>query len=518
MGELQSLVGVCDCFGWVPTIRGSLSLDLINDANEILGDVDKYSVEIKNYKKLRSEHYLAATSLLTVNDSKVGEDILRSFRYIFVGTINEAERCNRYLDKYNLTTDKSLANYLSKQGMLLGHLIILVENPERLTSDEVGLIKHFQKITEKARKYHSYFNVDAASMKQLAEDRHSIIEVWKEIESLAEKIEKSEENVYPVYCFDTVLTRDGILLLKDVTEDRYKQTYAEPGSPDDYTCNVPVHRLFKVAMNYIKYLFHSNYHHNQEHDTFLPASNLHPAKAGSQLDLTRIFRHQLEAFLAPVVKLKRHGFKDYTIDANGILLYTKAFVNVFKHNKLVADVEIRKAEDFLDIQEKEVNYMMQSKKSLVTAVLSQRNFVFILTGILAFIVAVLKIVTTFFCFEKIDIFDWAEEDGYKLTLYLIFLVALVFSGFCIYMIPSSLILKNRFRPKKIKKKWFFRNSNLEKGKLALAYSLYIDYSGMKLNVNISVWQCLKNMLYAAILLILGFLYYCMLFDADWLNI
>ena len=54
MGELQSLVGICDCFGWVPTIRGSLSLDLINDANEILGDVDKYSVEVKNYKDLRS--------------------------------------------------------------------------------------------------------------------------------------------------------------------------------------------------------------------------------------------------------------------------------------------------------------------------------------------------------------------------------------------------------------------------------------------------------------------------------
>lgn len=518
MGELQSLVGVCDCFGWVPTIRGSLSLDLINDANEILGDVDKYSVEIKNYKKLRSEHYLAATSLLTVNDSKVGEDILRSFRYIFVGTINEAERCNRYLKKYNLTTDKSLANYLSRQGMLLGHLIILVENPERLTSEEVELIKHFQEITEKARKYHSHFNVDAASMKQLAEDRYSIIEVWKEIESLAEKIEKSEENVYPVYCFDTVLTRDGILLLKDVTEDGYKQTYAEPGSPDDYTCNVPVHRLFKVAMNYIKYLFHSNYHHNQEHDTFLPASNLHPAKAGSQLDLTRIFRHQLEAFLAPVVKLKRHGFKDYTIDANGILLYTKAFVNVFKHNKLVADVEIRKAEDFLDIQEKEVNYMMQFKKSLVTMALSQRNVVFILTGILAFIVAVLKIFTTFVHVDKIDLGSLTEGDVYKLKLYPIIFMVLAFSGFCIYMIPNALILKNRFRPKKIKKKWFFRNSNLAKRRLSWIYSLYMKCMELRMKMGMCVWQCLEIMFYAIILLILGFIYYCMLFDADWLNI
>lgn len=219
-----------------------------------------------------------------------------------------------------------------------------------------------------------------------------------------------------------------------------------------------------------------------------------------------------------MVKLKRHGFKDYTIDANGILLYTKAFVNVFKHNKLIADVEIRKAEDFLDIQEKEVNYMMQSKKSLVTAVLSQRNVVFILTGILAFIVAVLKILTTFVHVEKIDLGNLADGDVYKLEQYLIFLMLLAFLGFCIYMIPSSLILKNRFRPKKIKKRWFFRNSNLEKGKLALAYSLYIKYNGMKLNVGISVWQCLANMLYAVILLILGFIYYCMLFDADWLNI
>lgn len=502
MNELQSLMGIYDCFAWIPTIRGSLSLDLITDADEILGDVDKYSVEIKNYKGLHSEHYVAATSLLTVNDSKSGEDYLRSFRYVFVGTINEEERRNGYLAEHNLTGNEEIVSYLSDKGMLLGHLIIIVENLNGLTSDEAELLKEFRELSGIMKEYRTHFYVEASSMEKLAEERNAAIRCWNHIESIVSRIKKNEkkENKYPVYCFDTLLTRDGILLLKDVTQNTPdKQTYASAGSPNDYTRNVPLHRLFKVAMNYMKYLFHSNYHHNQEHDTYLPASNLHPVKNGDSFDLIRVFRHQMEAFLAPVVKLKRRGFKDYTLDANGILLYTKAFVNVFKHNNLIAEAEIKRAEDFLAIQEKEVDYMQQNKKSLINVALSQRNFLFIISGILAFIVAVLKIITMFIDFKKVNLSDCANWDMHIIGLDVVILIIITLVGFCLYWVPSSLVLKNRFKPKKMKRKWFFKDSDIEKKKLSLWYAWYIKYSGMKLSISISVWQCLKIVVSVALL-------------------
>ena len=80
MAKLEKLISLYDCIAWVPSIRGALSLDLVDNANSILGDVDKYSVKFKRTNGLHSEHYIIASSLLTVNDSKVGRHIVRSFR------------------------------------------------------------------------------------------------------------------------------------------------------------------------------------------------------------------------------------------------------------------------------------------------------------------------------------------------------------------------------------------------------------------------------------------------------
>ena len=71
----KSLIKLNDCIAWIPTIRGCLSLDLIDDAKGILGDVDKYSIRFKRIDRFRSEHYIIASSLHTVNDSKVGKII-----------------------------------------------------------------------------------------------------------------------------------------------------------------------------------------------------------------------------------------------------------------------------------------------------------------------------------------------------------------------------------------------------------------------------------------------------------
>lgn len=58
MADLKPLIEKYDCFAWVPTIRGALSLDLIDNSRNLLGDVDKYSVAIRHHKGLTTEQTL----------------------------------------------------------------------------------------------------------------------------------------------------------------------------------------------------------------------------------------------------------------------------------------------------------------------------------------------------------------------------------------------------------------------------------------------------------------------------
>jgi hypothetical protein len=87
------LINSFDAVGWIPTIRGSLSLSLFDNSKSIFGDVDKFSVEFKNYyPNFVSSRYLVATSLLATDDYKVGEEYCRTFRYVFRGTINDVQK------------------------------------------------------------------------------------------------------------------------------------------------------------------------------------------------------------------------------------------------------------------------------------------------------------------------------------------------------------------------------------------------------------------------------------------
>ncbi len=311
MAKLERLISLYDCIAWIPSIRGALSLDLVDNANSILGDVDKFSIKFKRTNGLHSEHYIIASSLLTVNDSKVGKHINRSFRYIFIGSINNKAAENDFLSQNHLADDDELKKYIDREGLLLGWLTIIPEVSQLLTDTEITFLRKLIDLSRINDKFRDEFAIQAASMEQLENTRSEMLQGWTQLKEIITTIENDDSNKRPTFCFDIALTRDGILLLKDVTSREYRDYYAAPNTADDYTQNVPIHRLFKVAMNYVKYLFHSNYHHNQEHDTYLPASNLYPAKASHPLDLYRVFRHQLDAFLVPVIKLKRGRFSDY---------------------------------------------------------------------------------------------------------------------------------------------------------------------------------------------------------------
>ena len=518
--DLINIINLYDCIGWIPTIRGCLSLDLIDDAESILGDVDKYSVRFKKIYGLSAAHYLIASSLFTVNDTKAGPDFARTFRYIFTGSINDAQITKKFLEQSQLKDDDALKKYSEDEGLLIGHLTIVVEETTLLSDLEVTFLNKLRELAENKKEFLQNFNVDADSMEDaiatniLEGFRSDMLQRWMDLKNLSLKIETDEKNKRPTFSFDIVLTRDGILLLKDVSSVDNRNSYAAPNSSDDYTQNIPIHRLFKSAMNFVKYLFHSNYHHKEEHDTYLPCSNLHPAKTSSSLNLEKVFRHQLDAFLVPVIKMKRSNFASFTIEPKGIILYAKAFIRVFESHRLVRRSVTKKAKDFCDILEKEVEQMTSRNNTKVNAILTQANWFVTASGLLAFVFTCLKLITLFIEIPQIrellgNYTNMNPSESY-FNFGLIAFFAMI--GYILLSISRSRILNKQFKPKKKKKNWFFRNSDINNARFSCGYRLYISYNTNKLMLgnrlfqaamSIALFGCLVVFFFAFLFAVLG---------------
>lgn len=486
MANLLSLLSHYDSFAWVPTIKGALSLNLIGAGNHILGDVDKYAVIFKDFKQDHSEHYVAASSLMTVNDTKCGKKYCRTFRYMLKGTINVGEYLNKHFETIELTDD--VWHYLRNEGVFVGRLAIVTELKLEPTLIELDYLDKLQELSHRKAKFVYSRDVLADSMESLSGQRHDMVKVWETLARRMDDVVNDEKNKRPTYEFDLLLTRDGILLIRDVTKEEWRNTYAAPNTADNYKRNIPIHRVFKMVANYVKYLFHSNYHHNGNHDTYLPASNLNGIIADNH-GFSRVFRHQMNAFIGPVSRLKRNGFNDFPIEPNGILLYAKAFVNVCHNNGLIDNEDYRKNIDFIDIQSKEIDIMTSLKRNVITTAVSQANLVFVISGVLAFMVAVIKIITTFFTFYKqpfsatfLSLWnnDISEVELSVFLHHLIGIVLLAFLGLTLYFIHNRWMASKRFKLQSEGKCWLMVNSSLTKGKLSCPYRFYIWIQDVKL--------------------------------------
>ncbi|MBR1506129.1 MAG: hypothetical protein IJ614_08485 [Prevotella sp.] len=463
-------------------------MEMIDNNTDLLGDVDKFVVRIKQHKGLSSEHYLFASSLLTVNDSKTANYYTRTFRYVFTGTINQSDAIQRFLDENGLKNNQEVKSYIKTEGLLLGHLTIIVETSQQLSDIEVTLLNGLKELSEQKKEYLHASVVEAASMERLASLRTEMVNLWHYSLSTTKRLEKVEENQRPFYSFDVLLTRDGILLLKDQTPQVYRNHYAAPGSADDYTQNVPIHRVFKLAMNYVKYLFHFNYHHNQEHDTYLPASNLHPITAVNPIDISPAFRHQIEAFLVPITMLKRKEFNVNSIDANGILLYAKAFVKINRDNQFISHDSAQKSLEHINLLQDEIEFMMKPRNNLFNTVMAQHNWIIFIPAIFAIFIAFLEIVKTCMRIPQLELSEITMESIRPYAA----MVAIAFVClFTIYYISYERICRKTFKHKKISSPWWIHNSNLHQQRFSLSYKIYIWLTGRRIHFNL-IWKRLQK--------------------------
>lgn len=440
------------------------------------GDVDKYAVSFANFDGLNSERCIAATSLHCVSDSKFGKDYSRTFRYFFYGHIQkdiDSELIRNSLAN-TLTQNESecVARFSTISTAMLGRLIIVAETTSEIDQHEVRVIEQIKNLCDSRKNYITDFSINADSLVSLDAKRKEMRAEW---DAIKEDIQTLGNIDKIQFHFDVFLTRDGLLLLKDATPATYRSRYFQADSPKDYTQNVPIHRVFKTAMNFMKYLLHRNYHHEEEHDTFLPASNLHPHREAENYH--RIFKHQLDAFLVPVIKLRRDGMKGHNIDPIGILNYAKAFVYACRNNSIISDEIEKRQLNYISLLEADINHSTRHNKTLLSSIASQRNVFFIITTILAFIVAFLKIADSVIKYSNIESNTFEKWPWYVTT---VTVMGIGILGWIILIISTYSIKKREFHKDKLKRLndkiitfFFYKDSDLPNGKLSLNLRCYI---------------------------------------------
>lgn len=449
---------------------------MLNEANNMWGDVDRYSVVFSAYDGFISRKYLAATSLHNVSDSKYGKEYARKFRYFFYGTIHSEVDGEKILasteNKSYGEKEKKLKDFKWEKSALLGRLIIVIEETNLVSNLEINIIKSFQEITKQKKKYQEDFYLRADSMNQLELDREELKETWEEIKSDIDKIASSESKKKQVH-FDVFMTRDGIILLKDSTPEQFRSIYFKKDTPTDFTKNIPIHRVFKTAMNFMKFLFHRNYHHEEEHDTFLPASNLHPHKASQ--DFTPIVKHQIEAFLQPIQKMRRYRNQQHEIDSEGVINYAKSFVHVSCNNGIIDSDEEKSQLQSIELLRMDIDHQARHNRTLISSVVSQKNFFFIMSTVLAFMVAFLKILESGIRISGQEEIFKSDNPWYIL----LGIAGIGLLGLILLQLSSYNIRKQEFHPNKFRQNKnrlragiFYSDSNLKNARLSWRLRLY----------------------------------------------
>lgn len=487
--DIKPLLKYYDAFGWIPTIRAALSLNLMGKQNKIWGDVDRYAVEFIAYNGLSSERFIVATSLHNVSDSKYGEDFIRTFRYFFYGSIHDPNDSDNLICKIKKNSQDAneiaeIKRLVTEEGVLIGRLIIVLEDTANISEREVRILKSMQELVAQKKSYNHHFSILQSSLNELESKRKAMKTNWDHIKN---EIDKLKDDGKRQFQFEVLLTRDGILLLKDDTEGENKSIYFEEKSPSDYTMNVPIHRIFKTAMNFMKFLFHTNYHHEEEHDTFLPASNLHPFRNSKKCN--GIIRHQLNAFLNPLISMRRKGMKQFNIDPIGIINYAKSFVHVCKNNKLLSEEESKHELQCISLLEDEINHTTRHHKSLLSSIATQRNWFFVVTTVFAFVVAILKIFESGLRFSQLSVTDIVPKNTSWYNIAIAFAI-LVILGFCFFGWSSNRISKRDFhitkskiRKNKFRSFLFNWDSDLVNAKFSFPYRTYIKIQDYWYNLN-----------------------------------
>ncbi len=461
-----------DCIGWVPTVRGSLSLDLL-DSELLLGNLDKYLIKIKKHQNFNTSRYILSSSLVTYTDSKYDRNLRsRSFRFFFRGSINDKDLQNDFLDRIKIK-EKS-ENLFKNKELLIGKLSIVLNLKEKLAlhESEVNALNDLKELTDKEIVYQRTHVEKAESLNLLQQQNNELNILHAKAVDSIRKIENLSDccDNFKVWKFDVLLSRDGILFLRNDTNSFFLKDFYKEDSASDYKKNTQMHRIFKVALTYIKYMFHNHYHHHKDNDSFLPVTNLHPLKKTKNRNV-RIINHQIENFLQQITKYKRLE-KELNCNPSGISTYAKAFAEVFHINGFMSHDDRKKLIQFIDIQDTESKIFLNDNFKSKDFFLTQNNYLAAFTIGISFVV-LFNLLFRFYFYDSIDN-NYAKSKYIRFGLMSTFFVI----GFVIQRWQVKRNLSKSFNTalnniKRNKLGFLLQNSKLKKTRLSYRYYLYL---------------------------------------------
>jgi hypothetical protein len=494
----DKLIENCDCIAWIPTVRGSLSLDLL-DTQFLLGDTDKFLVEFKYLQGFETSRYILATSLFAFSDSKYFNNIYcRAFRFIFRGSINDKHEIQEFCQKYNVDVSK-----IKEKELLIGKLSLVLNLSKNLTENEVDTLASFKSILGLNEKYQIDYIDKAVSLEELADQRYEMKKIHDKTVLQIKQFEdiNTDDPNYRVWKFDILLSRDGILFLKDDTNEAFKKDYFEVNTSDDYTTNIPIHRCFKTAMTYIKYLFHNHYHHDKNNDSFLPVTNLHPLKKIENKG-AGILNHQLEPFLQQITKHKRLS-KNLRCNPIGISSYAKSFVDVLYYNSFISIEKRDKTHRFIQYQEIEAIEFLKVKEKARDFFITQNNFLASITVGFSFQLATIAIYKFFISDQSAGITDKSKIE----LLSGAFVFGYILQLFHVKRLIAGNFISPLVRKKKKGLRFLFKNSNLAKGKLSSFYLFYLWLTELEMKMTEIITTIIKIVLILISIVFLIYYYY-----------
>lgn len=508
---------------WLPTIKGGLSFDLLNNSRLLMGDIDKKVAHMKLFDDMESLHYIVATSLCTFEDDNRSHEARKcypdcsnhpdrikdgkpcrykvyctypkkynhTFRFIFVATVSKESGFSQ-TGKYEAIKLTNASQFLT------GTLYIIPQMGKRIDTDMSRVLHSISLIEDFVAKS----DIKCATglleySRRLAGLKGEFDPLWQEFNSALSTLQaayKTSKVPRPVASIEVLLSRDGLMLLRNVTDNRNLR-YFEEFKESLESATIPMHRMFKTAGTYVKFLFHKNYNHQDKNDSYMPVSNLR--NVATLQDMSRVVRHQMESLLVPVIQIRRALYKNCKCNPSGIIGYARAFLEaVRKQGWLMKKGEGVEADEY-EVSKNFISNLMedvrtgyeQTRNSVVDFLTVQSNVMAIVVILLTFVLTAKELIVLFDPLsEGFGIFGSRFSVAQQYTMLLLFSVLI---GIVIKIVTTGHMNKSYFRAGDNKRRWAHRlimrkntdYSDVKELTLPLRYRFWLWWVNLKTSLN-----------------------------------
>ena len=233
-----------------------------------------------------------------------------------------------------------------------------------------------------------------------------------------------------------------------------------------------------------------NYHHSNEKDTFLPASNIHPINAGNG-DLDRLVKHQIDTLFNPIINAKRNLYtnRNNIYNPDGLFPYAESLLYVFENNRFIDDTQAEIYHNHVKVQSKEYEVISSDRKIIRNSFLTQDNWITRITVCLAVLVAIMR---TYNFLLNEDLLFNLDDSLRDIKIFMLRLSVFASSFVITWSIHKFIVHKNAYKDTFYRNKYFNHqsqrllniDSKKEMTRISFGYALRLFLINLRLQIGV----------------------------------